>query len=105
MTPSMTQQINKTFFFTFQSQLSFQEKFTPTLEDPNSEEFIQLAETVSTSLLLGLQDVEGLQDVQVTKFSQGSVVADYIMVLDPRYTLFSISNAFFGRGSGVAYIS
>lgn len=67
----------------FNSELVLNQKFTESLNNPNSVEYRNLAEKIENALTNGIRNDNNFQDFlgcQVTSFKNGSVIAQYILI-------------------------
>ena len=73
-----------TIYFHFQSDLRLLINFTTDLNNPNSPQFKSLANAIKATLLPPLKEaLPGVVDVNVYAFKEGSVIAEYNIVMDP----------------------
>ena len=67
----------------FSSMISLNQIFSPSLNDPDSREYIFLANTIQNGISKAVKasnEFNGFVGTQVTGFSKGSVLADYLLV-------------------------
>ena len=66
----------------FKSTLKIAQEFTADLRNTNSATFQTLASQVKENLLPAIKkNVAGVEDIEVTGFSNGSIVADYNIIM------------------------
>ena len=64
--------------------MKIEAQFTPALNDSSSPQFKALADNVGNSLLVELKKSLPVEAVQVERFKEGSVIAEYNMIFtDP----------------------